>query len=68
MPKIKIARPKALTIYTYGYGRVYDCHVYCYPQQKWKCKVDNNKVEIRRKGIAIEISEKDFKKNWKEVE
>lgn len=65
MPTTKIVRPRVFIMYMYG--TTFKSWVSCYPQQKWECKVDNGKVNLRRKGISIEISEEELKKNWKEA-
>ena len=63
------ARPKTFIIYTIKtFSGDAECWISCFPQQKWEYEVKNNKVTLRRKGIALTIPKDDFEKHWKVVE
>lgn len=61
-------RPKELIIYSYGFGE-YTANIVCYPQSRWEVtNSDIEKVTLKKKGVSIQISMEDFKKQWKAVE
>ena len=44
------------------------CCIYCYPQQKWKCKLDDKSAKLEYKNLSVVIPRSDFEKYFKEVE
>ena len=39
-----------------------------HPQQKWKYRIDGEKVNLEYKCISLQIPKADFEKYWKVVE
>lgn len=63
------ARPKSFVMYRIAtFDRQAECYISCYPQQKWECYIDGNKVTLSKKGISFSIPKEDFEKQWKIVE
>ena len=62
------ARPKSFVIYSIKtFSGDAECWISCYPQQRWEYEVKENKVTLRRKGIALIIPKVDFEEHWKVV-
>lgn len=62
-------RPKAYVMYRIAalLGNA-ECYIHCYPQQKWKANVRNDKrVELSRNNIDLIIPKEDFDRQWKVV-
>ena len=63
------ARPKRFVIYRIAsFDGQAECHIYCYPQQKWEYSIDGNKVELSRKEVDMYIPKEYFDLHWKVVE
>ena len=64
-----IARPKSYTMITISnFTGEAKCYIHCYPQQKWKYKLDDKSADLEHKNLSVIIPKEDFEKYFKVVE
>lgn len=44
-----------------------ECYIHCYPQQKWRCRVDGKTANLEYKNISLSIPIADYEKYFMEV-
>ena len=64
-----IARPKNYGMFTIStFTGEAKCYIHCFPQQKWKYKLDDKSVDLEYKNLSMIIPKVDFEKYFKVVE
>ena len=63
------AKPNGHAILWVGnFSETAKVHIRLYPQQKWKCRIDGDKVNLEYRHTDLQIPKEDFEKYWKVVE
>jgi len=63
------ARPKKCSILWVGnFSKTSVVHIRLHPQQKWKYRIDGDKVNLEYRHTDLQIPKADFEKYWKVVE
>ena len=62
-------RPKTNVMFSVSnFTQEATCYIRCYPQQKWKCRLDDKSASLEYKNFSLVIPRSDFEKYFKEVE
>ncbi len=63
-----IARPKSYVMITISnFTGDAKCYIHCYPQQRWKYKLNAKSADLEYKTFKIVIPKEDFEKYFKVV-